>query len=65
VQRIIHAAPVIFKGGGFYATDNRRSEIGTERDEVVEVGEPQPASEVLAEQKSETAKESSDKAAAS
>jgi len=26
-RRVIHSVPIIFKGSGFYTTDNRKSEV--------------------------------------
>ena len=32
VRRLIQPPGIIFKGSGFYVTDNRRSNVGTQRD---------------------------------
>jgi len=40
LRRVIHSAPVIFKGSGFYITDNRQN-----------VAEPEKAKEKPAEKK--------------
>ena len=32
-QRVIHPAPIIFKGSGFYTTDNRKGSVSEEAKE--------------------------------
>ena len=34
-RRVFHAAPIIFKGSGFYVTDSRK-DTGTEKDKGIE-----------------------------
>jgi putative FmdB family regulatory protein len=49
VRRVFSAAPVLFKGSGFYVTDSRRSRAGSGTD----------ATKTKAEEKSETSAEGS------
>ena len=32
-RRVIHSVPVIFKGSGFYTTDNRKGSVGEKAEE--------------------------------
>lgn len=33
-RRVLHSTPIIFKGSGFYITDNRKKEPGTGKEEL-------------------------------
>lgn len=46
VQRIIHSAPVFFKGSGFYSTDHGRGWLGSRSNEKEEHAEKEPAEKV-------------------
>jgi putative FmdB family regulatory protein len=54
VQRLIQPIRVIFKGSGFYVTDNRRSSSGSDR-------KGKPASDTSSNSKTESPKSSSPK----
>jgi putative FmdB family regulatory protein len=56
VQRVIQPVGVVFKGSGFYVTDNRRSSSGTGRTE-----KPATESSSNSKTKSESAESSSSK----
>ena len=40
-RRVIHSVPIIFKGSGFYVTDNRKSDV-KEKVEEAATGESKP-----------------------
>ena len=42
-RRVIHAAPIVFKGSGFYVTDNRTSAPASETEAKVEPAKSTPA----------------------
>ena len=39
-RRVLHAAPIVFKGSGFYVTDNRESAPETKSEAKVEPAKP-------------------------
>ena len=44
VRRVFHSAPIIFKGSGFYVTDNRKaSDIGSDLGKKEDINEKLPA----------------------
>jgi len=44
VRRVFHPAPIIFKGSGFYVTDNRKaSDIGSDLGKKEDINEKLPA----------------------
>ena len=45
-QRVLHAAPIVFKGSGFYVTDNRKNGAGAEK-------ESKPSSETSSDSSSD------------
>ncbi len=53
-RRVIHAAPIVFKGSGFYVTDNRKSAPEAESEAKAEPAKTEPA---------KTDKDSADKGA--
>ena len=64
-KRVLYAPPILFKGSGWYATDNRsKTSVSGESDSKTESGPAEPASET---KKAETApaKKSETKSAAS
>ncbi len=42
VRRLIQPPGIIFKGSGFYVTDNRRSNVGTQRDKPSQESDSKP-----------------------
>lgn len=40
-RRVIHSVPIIFKGSGFYVTDNRKSDV-KEKVEEAATGDSKP-----------------------
>ena len=43
-RRVIHCVPVIFKGSGFYVTDNRKETHSETGDKKTEEKKPEPVS---------------------
>ena len=69
-KRVLHAPPVVFKGGGWYLTDSRKSGTAAVSDgdsstSSSEKAASEPKKETKAEAKAESSSSSSDAAAAS
>ncbi len=65
-RRVIHSVPVVFKGSGFYVTDNRKSEGGSKKrvgaeGEKTETAAKSEKSEKKDDKKAELASKTSDK----
>lgn len=45
VRRLIHAVGVVFKGNGFYATDNRKSAYSSDEKKSIPVSGTKPVSD--------------------
>ena len=64
-RRVLHAAPVLFKGSGFYSTDSRKPAPSGAEGSASEAGKSAPEAEAAAKTEPSTAdKPSKDSAAA-